>query len=136
MRKEVRLADHTVIYTEGVGSVVFKPVIDGKPAREVEFARVLHVPDLQNNLFSVLYLTQHRGFDVHISKSIMKFEKDGHIPFVAKVGDDNVGYLVGETIVDQEYVKSAVASSTLPLDLTLWHRRLAHHGYECQEYGS
>ena len=29
----------------------------------------------------------------------MKFEKDGHIPFVAKVGDDNVGYLVGETIV-------------------------------------
>jgi hypothetical protein len=130
MRKEVRLADHTVIYTEGVGSVVFKPVIDGKPAREVEFARVLHVPDLQNNLFSVLYLTQHRGFDVHISKSTMKFEKDGHIPFVAKVGDDNVGYLVGETIIDQEYVNSAVASSTLPLDLTLWHRRLAHHGYE------
>ena len=92
MRKEVRLADHTVIYTEGVGSIVFKPVIDGKPAREVEFARVLHVLDLQNNLFSILYLTQHRGFNVNISKSIMKFEKDGHIPFVAKVGDDNVGW--------------------------------------------
>ena len=28
---------------EGVGSVVFKPVIDGKPAREVEFARVLQI---------------------------------------------------------------------------------------------
>ena len=58
----------------------------------------------------------------------MKFEKNGHIPFVAKVGDDDVGYLAVETIVDQEYVKSAVASSTLPLDLTLWHRRLAHMG--------
>jgi hypothetical protein len=44
--------------------------------------------DLQNNLFSALYLTQHRGFNVHISKSIMKFEKNGHIPFVAKVGDE------------------------------------------------
>ena len=70
MRKEVRLADHTVIYTEGVGSIVFKPVIDGKPAREVEFARVLHVPDLQNNLFSILYLTQHRGFNVNISSHL------------------------------------------------------------------
>ena len=78
------MADHTVIYTEGVGSVVLKPVIDGKPAREVEFARVLHVPDLQNNLFSVLYLTQRRGFDVHISKSIMKFEKDGHYLLLPK----------------------------------------------------
>jgi hypothetical protein len=55
---------------------------------------------------------------------------NSHIPFVAKVGDNNVGYLVGETIVNQEYANSAVASSTLPLDLTLWHKRLAHHGYE------
>lgn len=130
MRKPVRLADHNIVYTEGVGSVVFRPVIDGKQTRVVEFARVLHVPDLQNNLFSVLYLTQQKGFDVHISKSVMTFEKDGYKPFIAKIGDDNVGYLMGETIVDEEYVHSATASSTLPLDLTLWHRRLAHHNYE------
>jgi hypothetical protein len=40
----------------------------------VKFARVLHVPDLRNNLLSVLYLTRNIGFTVHINSSHMSFE--------------------------------------------------------------
>ncbi|EGO03130.1 hypothetical protein SERLA73DRAFT_131633, partial [Serpula lacrymans var. lacrymans S7.3] len=44
----IKLADHTVVYSAGVGTVVLNPVMNGKVARAVEFSRVLHVPDLRN----------------------------------------------------------------------------------------
>ena len=69
----IRLADSRVIYSEGVGSILFRPLINGQLARDVEFARVLHVPALRNNLLSVLYLTKHKAFDVHISGDHMDF---------------------------------------------------------------
>ena len=52
----IKLADHTIVYSAGVGSVIFQPVIGGKSSRAVEFTRVLHVPDLRNNLLSVLLI--------------------------------------------------------------------------------
>jgi len=57
----VRLADHSVIFAVGMGTVVFDPVLDGKLARSVEFTRVLHVPELRSNLISCLYLTRVKG---------------------------------------------------------------------------
>jgi len=42
----IRLTDHTIVYSEGVGSVIFNPVIEGKSVRGVEFTRVLYVPQL------------------------------------------------------------------------------------------
>ena len=53
----IRLADDTVVYSQGVGSAVFKPVISGRSMRPVEFTRVLHIPELQNNLLAILYLS-------------------------------------------------------------------------------
>jgi len=53
----IKLADNNIVYSTWVGTVVFNPVINGKTVRSVEFTRVLHVPDLRNNLLSVLYLT-------------------------------------------------------------------------------
>ncbi|KIJ69559.1 hypothetical protein HYDPIDRAFT_55055, partial [Hydnomerulius pinastri MD-312] len=57
-RVPIRLADHTVVYSAGSGSVVFNPVVRGRPSslpsapiltsRPVEFTRVLHVPGLRN----------------------------------------------------------------------------------------
>jgi hypothetical protein len=55
----IRLADNTVIYSEDMESVLFQLLINGQLVRNVEFTRVLHVPGLQSNLFSVLYLTRH-----------------------------------------------------------------------------
>ncbi|PBK82962.1 hypothetical protein ARMGADRAFT_945720 [Armillaria gallica] len=42
----IHLADNTVIHSAGVGSVVFKPEIEGEVSDEVEFHDVLHVPEL------------------------------------------------------------------------------------------
>jgi hypothetical protein len=47
----VVLANNAVIWSAGIGSVRFRPVVDGKPARDVVFTGVLHVPDLQNNCY-------------------------------------------------------------------------------------
>src|SRR3984957_17856647 len=52
----VKLADHSTIYSAGIGSVEFQPVIDGIPERPVVFHDVLHVPDLASNLLSLLHL--------------------------------------------------------------------------------
>ena len=56
---EISLADGSVIYSEGIGSVQFEPVINGRTMQVVEFSNVLYVPSLRNNLISVLYLTMH-----------------------------------------------------------------------------
>ena len=50
-RTPVCLANNTIIFSAGVGSMVFEPVVDGKQVRAVEFSRVLHVPDRRSNFF-------------------------------------------------------------------------------------
>ena len=65
---EVKLAGGSSIYSEGVGTVMFQPIINGSPAQQVEFTNVLHVPVLRSNLFSVLFLSMHRDFLIEIKK--------------------------------------------------------------------
>ena len=55
----IELADNKTVYSAGEGIVYFNSIIDGKAARTFAFTRVLHVPDLRNNLLSVLFLTRH-----------------------------------------------------------------------------
>ena len=126
-RVPIRLADHRIIYSEGVGNVLFRPLIDGKRHRDVEFTRVLHVPALHNNLLAVLYLTKNKGIDIHISNDKMKFSnKSAQLLFTATIDNDNIRYLDGSTI---DIMESVHLASTLPLDLSLWHKRLGHHNY-------
>ena len=51
------LADGSVLYSEGIGSVRFIPEVNGCQMAPLEFTNVLYVPSLSTNLFSVLYLT-------------------------------------------------------------------------------
>ena len=83
----IRLADNTVIYSKGVGNVVFNPVISGRVARPVEFTWVLHVPKLQHNLLAVLYLSRHLGINIHISSTecTMVFSINGEQLFVGQI---------------------------------------------------
>jgi len=121
----VKLADNKVVYSAGVGSVVFVPVIRGRKQRPVEFTNVLHVPDLRNNLLSVLYLCRSKGFLVSINTTQMAFRQPpGPVLFVANIANSNCAFLDGETA---PLVEFASAATTIPLDLDLWHRRLAHH---------
>ena len=73
----IRLANNQVIYSAGIGSVCFQPVIGGKPGQLLEFHRVLHVPQLRNNLLSVLYLTQNKSYIVTIKKDKLLFRRNG-----------------------------------------------------------
>ena len=130
LRVPIRLADNTTVYSKGIGNVVFKPVVSGKVMRAVEFTRVLHVPDLQNNLLAVLYLSHERGIDVHISPTdlAMRFSLNGEQLFVAPINLDNSAFLAGETETFTEHAHRSI--STLPPDRNLWHRRLGHHSYD------
>lgn len=124
LRLPIRLANNLVIFSAGVGTLVFVPVVDGRSLRPVEFSRVLHVPDLGSNLLSVLHLTRHHQFHVHINATCMSFEQKGQTLFTAPIDASNTAYLAGTVIPPQSVLVSA--SSTLPLDESLWHRRFAH----------
>ena len=125
-RTPIRLANDLIVYSAGIGSVVFVPVIGGKERRAVEFTRVLHVPDLRTNLLSILYLTRHKQFTVIIDAHEMRFRRNGTVLFTAQINENNAAFLDGATDANLE---SAHLMSTLPLNISLWHRRLAHHDY-------
>ena len=124
LRTPIRLADNSIIYSSGVGTVVFNPVIGGKASQPVEFTRVLHVPSLQNNLLSCLYLTKHKGIEIHIDSHQMDFIRAGRSLFCAPIGLTNCAHLSGST---EPLTESANWVSTLPLTPSLWHRRCCHH---------
>jgi hypothetical protein len=125
-RTPIRLANDLIVYSAGIGSVRFVPVVRGKKARVVEFTRVLHVPDLRTNLLSILYLTRHKLFTVEIDALEMRFIRDATLLFTAQINENNAAFLDGTTDANSE---SASYISTLPVDISLWHRRLAHHDY-------
>ena len=71
------LADGSVLYSEGIGSVRFIPDVNGCQMVPLEFTNVLYVPSLSTNLFSVLYLTIHCHITVLIELDIIHFIRDG-----------------------------------------------------------
>jgi hypothetical protein len=115
------MADDTIIWSEGVGTVVFVPKIRDKDAPAVEISRVLHVPRLKNNLLAVLYLVYKKGFRLEAEKDLMNFFLEGKLLVQARISDNNAGHLIGSTAI--QHVNFL---STLPVDLSLWHRRFSH----------
>src|ERR1700677_3239009 len=89
---QIKLADGSVVYFEGVGSVHFNPVVNGQEMAPLEFTNVLYVPALCSNLFSVLYLTLHRHFTVCIEQDTMHFIRDNKIAFQAKTGPSTAAF--------------------------------------------
>lgn len=122
-RTPIRLANDHIVYSAGLGSVRFQPMVNGKKERLLEFERVLHVPELQSNLLSVLYLTCKKDYIVQIVKDCMSFCQNGVLRFTATVNDKNTAYLDGYPIIE---FAGAANASTCPLDVTLWHRRFGH----------
>ncbi|KAG1786730.1 uncharacterized protein HD556DRAFT_1210582, partial [Suillus plorans] len=76
---------------------------------------VLHIPDLHNNLLSVLYLTQNCGFYVDISFSHMTFCRPKGSPlFYTSINSNNTAFLDGTTSPMTEFASPA---STYPMDI-------------------
>jgi hypothetical protein len=73
----VRLANGQMIYSAGVGTIRFKPEGKDIPNCLLEFERVLHVPNLRNNLLSILYLTRNKDYRVSSEGSKMFFYHNG-----------------------------------------------------------
>jgi transposase InsO family protein len=122
----VRLADNSIIYSAGKGSVEFQPTKNGVHMRPVVFHDALHVPKLSSNLLSLLHLTREKEYKIIIEEDTLEFIREGAVLFTATVNEHNVGYLNGHTIVPH----FANLSSTLPLNLTLWHNRCSHVNFD------
>ena len=129
-RIPICLADNRVVYSAGVGSVVVQPEVEGKLLHSVEFSRVLHVSDLRNNLLSVLYLVLHLQFHIHIYHRRMDFLRDKKLLFCAPIDPTHTAYLSGSVLPITHFANLSAVSGILPLDLSLWHHRLAHHHYQ------
>jgi transposase InsO family protein len=127
----IKLADHTIIYSAGIGSVLYKPLINGVESQSLLFSKVLHVPQLQTSLLSILFLTKHRDYKIFIDSQQIQFLRYNRILLTASINSQNAAFLDGITVPASLSVESANLSSILPLDLSLWHRRLDHtnHGY-------
>lgn len=106
--------------------MLFEPVIAGKPSTKVLFTRVLHVPVLQNNLLSVLYLATQKDFKIEINKERFEFIKNGTLVLTVLI-TKNIGLLDSKTIPNPEY---ALATT---VDRPLLHQHLCHIGKDCLE---
>jgi len=126
LRIPIRLADNRVIYSSRVGTVVFNLVIDGKRLQTLEFTKILHVPELENSLFSCLYLTKHKGFEICIDSHHMDFICNGHTLFRVPIDVNNCAHLFGSI---EPLPESANWVSTLPLTPSLWHCHCFHHNF-------
>src|SRR3984885_6199913 len=93
----IRLADHTIIYSAGIGSILFIPIINGVKSQPLLFSRVLHVPQLQNNLLSLLYLTKHKGYNINIDSQYIHFIQSSRLLFTATINSKNAAFLDGCT---------------------------------------
>jgi prepilin-type processing-associated H-X9-DG protein len=97
----IRLADSSIIYSAGIGSVEFQPMKGGIVRQPVVFHDVLHVPDLASNLLALLHLTRTKGYKVTIEGNELEFIHAGETRFTATVTDANIGYLDGHALIPQ-----------------------------------
>jgi len=114
----IHLADGAVVYSEGISTVQFSPVVHGQEMAKLEFTNVLYVPSLSSNLLSVLYLTMYHSFTILIERDTLYFIWNSKIIFQACLSPSNSTFLLGETIPGQQIV-FLLSSSPLPLDLSL-----------------
>jgi hypothetical protein len=122
----IRVANGAVVFSEGVGTIVLQPTLPG--VWELRLSRVLHVPELQNNLLSVLHLVSCHAFEVVINSKEMRFMKDSELCFTASIRQ-NTAYVDCTTPGAPE---TALASSQ-SLDRALLHCRLVYLGKDLLE---
>jgi transposase InsO family protein len=117
----IRIANNTIVYSTGVGDVVLMPT--NTALCPCHLSCVLHVPDLQNNLFAVLHLTLHHQFRVVIEGLQLQFLQQGALCLTATV-KHSTAYMD----VKVAAVAEVALASRAPLTCSLWHRHLVHIG--------
>jgi hypothetical protein len=126
-RRPIRLADDTVVWSEGVGDVLFSPIINGAKRPEIFLKYVLYVPKLRSNLISVPFLTKYRGIDVNFRANRVEFLKQNSLILTASISDHNLPILNGITIPIES--AGSAFTSNVAAPLSIWHNRFAHRHY-------
>src|ERR1700754_3377249 len=110
----IKVANGTVVKSAGIGSVRFLPRLQGVKCREVVFQRVLHVPQLQSSLLSVLYLASKQGVKVVIDKHTMSFFHSGNLIFTAtQAQSGRLSFLDGTTLCNENALSASSLSPQL-----------------------
>ena len=124
-RTAVKVASGQKVFSQGIGTVRFKPSQSNLPI--VHFENVLHIPDLSNSLISVMTLTKRHGVGVIIQDDLMTFKRrtTGATLFTAKASKD-LPYLQGKII--QTSTETAFLTHKPTVTRELLHRRLCHPG--------
>jgi len=94
----IRLANRSVVFSAGIGSVSVQPDAKKGSSTPVELKNVLHVPSLGSNLLSVFSLTCKDGYVVYIEGNTVQFLHDKKLQFTATVNKRNIGYVNGTTL--------------------------------------
>jgi len=126
MHTSIKLANDSIVYSEGVSTVLFQPSVNGKVIENIKLTLVLHIPEINNNLLSIIHMTQNNGFPVIILSQRMDFVKNNMIQLTAGINEGNAAFLNGKTVC---LVEDARAVRTTELDINLWHKRLSHQNY-------
>jgi len=109
------LVDYSIIYSAGVESVVFKPKIQEKQVKAVEFSNILHISDSRENIFSCLYLTCEKGFEINIFLHVIIFKRNSK-PFFTVLINFNNSAIFNSDIFASE---SSLSMYTLPNNIFL-----------------
>jgi hypothetical protein len=78
----MHIANDAVVYSAGIGDVVTPSNCKLPPCH---LTCVLHVPELQNNLLSVLHLVTHHEFKATIEGTCMELSQGGALQFTASI---------------------------------------------------
>ncbi|KAG8909153.1 hypothetical protein FRC01_007101, partial [Tulasnella sp. 417] len=114
----IHLANNQVVYATGKGKVVFTP---SKNLQSVMFSKVLYVPSLQNNLFSIVSAVLDAKLRVEIEGRDLVFKRGDNVILTGTI-NGKVAMLDGITLGRTE--KAFVVS----IRKDLLHNRLAHIG--------
>ena len=123
----IEVADGNIVYSAGIGSVLFKPVVNGVHRGSVEIQSVLHVPSLSKSLLSLTQWSLKCGYKIVMVKGTIKFYLNNSLVCVAEMVG-NIACLQGST-VSHALPASAFNTTASPLDINLWHRRFSHLNY-------
>ncbi|KAG8955677.1 hypothetical protein FRC04_007668 [Tulasnella sp. 424] len=118
-RIPIRLANNQVVFATGKGDVVFTPY--GQNLCSIMISNVLYVPDLKNNLFSIVSAVLDSKMRVEIEGSSLLFKKNGDTIITGSI-KGKIAMLDGITVpnAEQAFV------TTISKDLL--HQRLGHIG--------
>jgi hypothetical protein len=124
-RVPIVVANGVVVYSELVGEIRLRPLINGCCDQEIILTNVLYVPGLSHNLITTTYLSCVHGLSILMEGSVISFSRDDELLFEADINERNQAFV--REVTSSSIGSAFVASVTLPLDLDLLHRWLGHH---------